>query len=193
MIFLLKIELHSKVYKRLKISSEGGDYGHRSYPVTKHDNFKHKQQQATSRILNDSEPSDTPNLVQVLDTRMFGSVGKEIEALCARRSQLLKHDVARNPRLPFTRSNVPNNWSKEPGKLVNQRATHLTHKNIIDVEDDCMLIDAPAVVPTVVDLSSDDEDSEHRRRSNIYQKVVLEPVGKLLTKDSMVSFSCTCN
>ncbi|KAK4562623.1 hypothetical protein RGQ29_005218 [Quercus rubra] len=148
-------ELHSKVYKRLKISSEGGDYGHRSYPVTKHDNFKHKQQQATSRILNDSEPSDTPNLVQVLDTRMFGSVGKEIEALCARRSQLLKHDVARNPRLPFTRSNVPNNWSKEP------------------------------VVPTVVDLSSDDEDSEHRRRSNIYQKVVLEPVGKLLTKDSM--------
>ena len=56
-----------------------------------------------------------------------------------------------------------------------------------------MLIDAPAVVPTVVDLSSDDEDSEHRRRSNIYQKVVLEPVGKLLTKDSMVSFSCTCS
>uniref|UniRef100_A0A7N2MXV8 Uncharacterized protein n=1 Tax=Quercus lobata TaxID=97700 RepID=A0A7N2MXV8_QUELO len=185
MIFMLKIELHSKVYKRLKISSEGGDYGHRSYPVTKHDNFKHKQQQATSRILNDSEPSDTPNLVQVLDTSMFGSVGKEIEALCARRSQLLKHDVARNPRLPFTRSNVSNNRSKEPGKLVNQRATHLTHKNIIDVEDDCMMIDAPAVVPTVVDLSSDDEDGEHQRRSNIYQKVVLKPVGKLLMKDSM--------
>ncbi|KAM4089155.1 hypothetical protein ACB094_07G127700 [Castanea mollissima] len=139
----------------MKISSEGGDYGHRSYPVTKHDNFKHKQQQATSRILNDSEPSATPNLVQVLDTSMFGSVGKEIEALCARRSQLLKHDVARNPRLPFTRSNVSNNQSKEP------------------------------VVPAVVDLSSDDEDSEHRRRSNIYQKVVLEPVGKLLAEDSM--------
>ncbi|KAL4615849.1 hypothetical protein ACB092_07G156700 [Castanea dentata] len=148
-------ELHSQVYKRMKISSEGGDYGHRSYPVTKHDNFKHKQQQATSRSLNDSEPSATPNLVQVLDTSMFGSVGKEIEALCARRSQLLKHDVARNPRLPFTRSNVPNNQSKEP------------------------------VVPAVVDLSSDDEDSEHRRRSSIYQKVVLEPVGKLLAKDSM--------
>lgn len=56
-----------------------------------------------------------------------------------------------------------------------------------------MLIDAPAVVPAVVDLSSDDEDSERRRRSNIYQKVVLEPVGKLLAKDSMVRFSCTCN
>jgi hypothetical protein len=187
MILMLNTELHSKVYKRMKISSEGGDYGSKSYPTTKHDSFKLKQQKATSRIINDLEPFATPNLVQVLDTSKFGSVAKEIEALCARRSRLLNHDVAKNPRLPFQCSDAPKNHCKEHVKLV----THPTHKNTIDLEDDCILIDAPAVVPPVVDLSSDDEDSGHGKHSHIYEKVVLEPASKLLMKDSMVTFfSC---
>uniref|UniRef100_A0A2N9IW39 Helicase ATP-binding domain-containing protein n=1 Tax=Fagus sylvatica TaxID=28930 RepID=A0A2N9IW39_FAGSY len=139
----------------MKISSEGGDYGSKSYPTTKHDSFKLKQQKATSRIINDLEPFATPNLVQVLDTSKFGSVAKEIEALCARRSRLLNHDVAKNPRLPFQCSDAPKNHY------------------------------APAVVPPVVDLSSDDEDSGHGKHSHIYEKVVLEPASKLLMKDSM--------
>ncbi|KAM3743211.1 hypothetical protein ACB098_07G127000 [Castanea mollissima] len=59
--------------------------------------------------------------------------------------------------------------------LVIQKATHLALENIIDLEDDCMLIDALSVVPPVIDLSSDDEDDEHGKHSNICPKVALEP------------------
>ena len=88
---------------------------------------------------------------------------------------MLNHDVAKNPVLPFTCSDVPKNQSKEPMNLVIQNATHLAFENIIDLEDDCMLIDALSLVPPVIDLSSDDEDDEHGRHSNICPKVVLEP------------------
>nr|XP_023920745.1 protein CHROMATIN REMODELING 35-like isoform X2 [Quercus suber] len=168
-------ELHSKVSKRMKVSSEVENYVSRSYPVTKRDKFKQKKQKSTLRIVDDSEPFASPNLAQMLKTSMFGSVTKEIEALCARRSRLLNHDVAKNPMLPFTCSDVPKNECKEPKNLVIQKATHLAFENIIDLEDDCMLIDALSVVPPVIDLSSDDEDDEHGRHSNICPKVVLEP------------------
>ncbi|KAL4615853.1 hypothetical protein ACB092_07G156900 [Castanea dentata] len=168
-------ELHSKGSKRMKVSSEVENYVSRSYPVTKRDKFKQKKQKSTSRIVNDSEPFASPNLVQMLDTSMFGSVTKEIEALCARRSRLLNHDIAKNPMLPFTFSDVLKNQCKEPMNLVIQKATHLALENIIDLEDDCMLIDALSVVPPVIDLSSDDEDDEHGKHSNICPKVALEP------------------
>ncbi|XP_023920745.2 protein CHROMATIN REMODELING 35 isoform X2 [Quercus suber] len=159
----------------MKVSSEVENYVSRSYPVTKRDKFKQKKQKSTLRIVDDSEPFASPNLAQMLKTSMFGSVTKEIEALCARRSRLLNHDVAKNPMLPFTCSDVPKNECKEPKNLVIQKATHLAFENIIDLEDDCMLIDALSVVPPVIDLSSDDEDDEHGRHSNICPKVVLEP------------------
>ena len=74
---MLKTELHSKGSKRMKVSSEVENYVSRSSPVTKRDKFKQKKQKSTSRIVDDSEPFASPNLVQMLNTSMFGSVTKK--------------------------------------------------------------------------------------------------------------------
>jgi hypothetical protein len=67
--------------KRRKIHFEGEDSDSTANSVTKHDVSKKKQEKATSRFVNDSDPFDIPKLLQELDTSPFGSLTKEIEVL----------------------------------------------------------------------------------------------------------------
>lgn len=162
MIFILKTEMHSKGHKRMKIHFEGEDYDSTANSVTTHDVPKKKQEKATSRFINDYDPFDIPKLVQELDTSQFGSMAKEIEVLFARRSRLTNFDVAINHRLHDTCSEVPKNYCKEPSKLVNHQVTHLAHQNVINLEP---FNGGTAIAPTVIDLSSDDEESGQGTRS----------------------------
>lgn len=167
MIFMLKTEMHSKGYKRVKIHFEGEDYDSTANSVTMHNVPKKKQEKATSRSISDSDPFGIPKLPEVLDTSQFGSKAKEIEVLFARRARLLNYDVAINHRLHDTCSEVPKNHCKEPSKLVNQQVTHLARQNVINLEPSN---GGTAIASNVIYLSSDDEESGQGTRSALTVK-----------------------
>jgi hypothetical protein len=72
---------------------------------------------------------------------------------------LPNYEVALNHRLHNTRSEVPKDHCKEPSKSVNQQVSHQAHKNIINLEPFNGGTEIAPIAPTIIDLSSDDEES----------------------------------
>lgn len=163
-----------------------------------------KWQTAGSSVVDYSDPFAIPDLLEGLDAGKFGSVTKEIEALCARRMQLLHAYYVMHPSLSSMSAGLEKIRGRKGLKLVNRQASRLAHKDVIDLEDDNTHDDAPmatavadAALPVVI-IDSDDEESGDQKVSHppqetawpsfTYQEVVLRrPSVGLLANNPMVS------
>ena len=168
-----------------------------------HPEPKQKWQKSGSNVVDYSDPFSIPHLLEGLDAGKFGSVTKEIEALCARRMQTLHPYYMMYPSLSYMSAGLEKKLGVKGLKLVNRQASHLAHTDVIDLEDDCIVDDAPmatavadAALPVVI-IDSDDEESgdkvshppqEMAWPSFSYQEVVLrKPSVGLLANNPMVS------
>ena len=169
-----------------------------------HSEPKQKRQKAGPNVVDYSDPFAIPNLLEGLDAGRFGSVTKEIEALCARRMQMLQPYYVMYPSLSYMCTDLGKKQGKKASKLVNREASHLAHEDVIDLEDDHVVDDAltataveDATLPVVI-IDSDDEDCGDQKVSHppqetawpsfSYQEVVLrKPSVGLLANNPVVS------
>ncbi|KAI4298300.1 hypothetical protein L6164_031877 [Bauhinia variegata] len=114
------------------------------------------------QTLDDFDLYAIPKMLKGLDTSKFGSVAKDIEALCARRSQILKHD-------PLMNSKSLNRLC-EQSNSKNWRANQIAQARAISLQDGRPSDDTSAVTPPVIYLSSDDEHSGDTRHSHPFLK-----------------------
>uniref|UniRef100_F6GU58 Protein chromatin remodeling 35 n=1 Tax=Vitis vinifera TaxID=29760 RepID=F6GU58_VITVI len=142
-----------------------------------HSEPKQKRQKAGSNVVDYSDPFAIPNLLEGLDAGKFGSMTKEIEALCARRMQMLHPYYVMYPSLSYMSTDLGKQPSKKASKLVNRHASHLGHEDVIDLEDDHIVYDVPtatavadAALPVVI-IDSDDEESGDQKVSHPPQEV----------------------
>ncbi|CBI38030.3 unnamed protein product, partial [Vitis vinifera] len=168
-----------------------------------HSEPKQKRQKAGPNVVDYSDPFAIPNLLEGLDAGRFGSVTKEIEALCARRMQMLQPYYVMYPSLSYMCTDLGKKQGKKASKLVNREASHLAHEDVIDLEDDHVVDDAltataveDATLPVVI-IDSDDEDCGDQKVSHppqetawpsfSYQEVVLrKPSVGLLANNPVV-------
>ncbi|KAK9287411.1 hypothetical protein L1049_015831 [Liquidambar formosana] len=175
-------ELYSMGHKRMKMFSEGKDYDRQAFLASTHGGAVKKQQKDVLEVIDYSDPFAIPNLLDGLDRGKYGSVTKEIEALCARRMQTLNPYYAMHPTLPYTCLDMEKKQGKEFSKLAN-------HQDVIDLEDDRAANYVPAARLPVVILDSDDENGEDQRPSYPYQEVFLgnsTSSSKFLMRDLVV-------
>ena len=176
----------------------------RTFDENMHSEPKQKRQKAGSNVVDYSDPFAIPNLLEGLDAGKFGSMTKEIEALCARRMQMLHPYYVMYPSLSYMSTDLGKQPSKKASKLVNRHASHLGHEDVIDLEDDHIVYDVPtatavadAALPVVI-IDSDDEESGDQKVSHppqevawpsfSYQEVILrKPSVGLLANNPVVS------
>ncbi|KAL6341224.1 hypothetical protein AAG906_032342 [Vitis piasezkii] len=149
----------------------------RTFDENMHSEPKQKRQKAVSNVVDYSDPFAIPNLLEGLDAGKFGSMTKEIEALCARRMQMLHPYYVMYPSLSYMSTDLGKQQSKKASKLVNRHASHLGHEDVIDLEDDHIVYDVPtatsvadAALPVVI-IDSDDEESGDQKVSHPPQEV----------------------
>lgn len=165
---------------------------------------KQKRQKTGSSVVDYSDPFAIPNLLQGLDGGKYGSVTKEIEALCARRMQMLHPYYVMYPSLSYMHTDFRRKQDKKASRLMNREACHLAQEDVIDLEDDHVLCGplttktvADAALPVVI-IDSDDEDGGNQKVSQplegtawpsfSYQEVVLrKPSVGLLANNPLVS------
>lgn len=91
------------------------------------------------------------HLKNELNRSIYGSVTKDIEDLRARRIQLLSSLPCRldfsteSPKSGLRPCDLLGDKSKEVSPMMDKQKSHFTSKEIIDLEDDCVLIDSLAV------------------------------------------------
>ncbi|KAK9286679.1 hypothetical protein L1049_015080 [Liquidambar formosana] len=145
----IKKEFNSAGHKRMRMFSEE-DHGSMASSAGMDDGFGKKKQKTSSKVIDDSDPYATPNLLGRFDFVKFGSVAKdiealfaqakeiealfsqkkEIEALPAHKMQMRNPDFAMHPTLPNRLVDVENQ-NKEVSRLPSQQANYVAHKGHI--------------------------------------------------------------
>ncbi|GAV72113.1 SNF2_N domain-containing protein/Helicase_C domain-containing protein [Cephalotus follicularis] len=184
----------SKGAKRIKLSSDGKDYTSTTFSASPRDNTQEKRSKSSSNVIDYSDPFATYDMLERLDSGKYGSVTKDIEALVARKMQMLNPYIKNYPTLANKFVDVETTPSREVSRLANQQAT--AHHNVIILDDDNLQNDVPAATlhpshilattirpspvlattcrpPPVVVLDSDDEESGDQRLNYPFQEVVL--------------------
>ncbi|KAK7405489.1 hypothetical protein VNO78_06833 [Psophocarpus tetragonolobus] len=119
------------------------------------------------KLSNDVDHRNPFAITEVLDGvehGKYGSVTKDIEALVARKMQILGYYFAKYPRL--VNQSLKTDHDKETPKFKDQKVIGLTHQNVIDLEEentekDVDVIAQPtAPVPVVIHIDSDEEDNK---------------------------------
>ncbi|XP_057966165.1 protein CHROMATIN REMODELING 35-like isoform X2 [Malania oleifera] len=172
-------ELYSKGHKRLKMFSDGKVHNSMTL-CTSSPEPEQKKQKTASKVIDYSDPLAISKMLDGLDTGKYGSVTKEVEALCARKMQMLSPVFAMDPMLPHRHLDKEKNQYKEAPNVAN-------HQNVIDLEDGRVANDAKALALPVVIIDSDDDDCGDQRPSSLYQEIVLKTsASELLLKDLML-------
>ncbi|KAF8377898.1 hypothetical protein HHK36_031286 [Tetracentron sinense] len=171
-------ELYSRAHKRMKIFNERKDTSSMARVASFRVESTHKEEKTPSKVMDYSDPFSVPNLLEGFDCGKYGSVTKEIEALRARKMQMLNPLYAMYPSLshPFKdpaihssragldSCDLPKGRSEEFPKLVNQHPRYLACQDFIDLEDDFVANNVPpaAVEYSVLLCKSSAEEMPHR-------------------------------
>ncbi|KAG2705733.1 hypothetical protein I3760_05G070300 [Carya illinoinensis] len=163
-------------YKRLKFSGSVNECGNMAISASMPNDIEQKKPKTSPEVIDYCEPFAIPNLLESLDSGKYGSVTKDIEALIARKMQMLHPYYAKYPTL--------SNTFLEAKEKPSNGATHLSDNNVIDLEDDNMANYVKAVAPPIVVIDSDEEDDVHQKTFVPVQEIVLpRPAGQFLMKD----------
>ncbi|KAL5790989.1 hypothetical protein ACOSQ2_005877 [Xanthoceras sorbifolium] len=172
-------EFYSRGHKRIKTSSDAQNCGSTNSSAGMKDELQEKKSSVSQNVIDYSNPFAIPNMLDKLDSGIYGSVTKEIKALIDHKMQMLGPHITRNPITLNLFMNVEKNLSKKTSKQSGQQA----FSDIINIEDDCMAGDGPSKSSPVVVLS-DDEDEQDKRPYNLFLDVVLkDPPAGPLSKD----------
>ncbi|KAI5446311.1 Protein CHROMATIN REMODELING 35 [Lathyrus oleraceus] len=115
------------------------------------------------------------------ESRKFGSVTKDIEALMTQRMQILSPYFSKYPRLANPLLKAVTNHDEETHNSESKKVTSMSHENVMGlerghIEKDVLTprkeMDVPAA-PTVVIIDSDEEDDRDQKYFLPFQKVVL--------------------
>lgn len=143
--------------KRMKFSDGGGE---------------------STRIVDYSDPFAISDLLASISSGKYGSVTKEIEALIARKMQMLNTLMTMHPDLEC----------KSPGTRYNLgvEVADLFDKEVVDLENVHGTAIIPSTAPVVI-IDSDDEECGDRTRFHHFQDIAFPgpPVG-LLTENLLV-------
>lgn len=138
-LHFLKPGFSPEGHKRLKSSSDGPPYS------------------ASSNVVDYSDPFAISGVLDRFDSGRFGSVTKDIEALTARKMQILGPYFAKYPTLVNQLLKVVTNQGEETHKLEIEQVTGLA-QNVVDLEGERIKKDVPAAPVVIID--SDDEDQK---------------------------------
>ncbi|KAG7975985.1 hypothetical protein I3843_06G125900 [Carya illinoinensis] len=167
-------------HKRLKLSDNGKDYKSIAFPASMLDDIEQRKPKTSPEVIDYGNPFAIPDLLERLGSGKYGSVTKDIEALIARRMQMLHPYFSKYPTLSNTFLEAEKNQSKEASK----QATRTSDINIIDLEDEHVTNDVKALAPPVVVIESDDEDNGYQEPFVPFREIVLpRPAGQFLMKD----------
>ncbi|XP_020214228.1 protein CHROMATIN REMODELING 35 [Cajanus cajan] len=168
-------------HKRLKFSGD-------SLPFPAHDK--------NSNVVEYSNPYAISYVLDRLESGKFGSVTKDIEALTARKMQILGPYFAKYPVLVNQLLKVVTNNDEETPKLENQQVTGLTNQNVIYLEGEHTKKDVPAAPNPVVIIDSDEEEDRDQKSVVPYHEVVLpmprlvapSPALKMIGYDTLIPY-----
>ncbi|KAL2326434.1 hypothetical protein Fmac_025492 [Flemingia macrophylla] len=145
-------------HKRLKFSGD-------SPPFVEHDK--------NSNVIEYSNPYAISYVLDCIEGGKFGSVTKDIEALTAKKMQILGPYFAKYPVLVNQLLKVVTNHDEETPKLENQQVSDLTNQNVIYLEGEHTKKDVPAAPNPVVIIDSDEEDDGNQKSVDPFHEVVL--------------------
>lgn len=145
------LDLGSKRRKRIKANEENAyGYSYGGFPSSWRYDLEQKRGHFHTKVLNNSEPFTTNDLLFQLDSGKFGSVTREIEELIKRRRQLLDSFYAVNPELPAACSGT-----QTP---VVSKHSEVGAPVVIDLDDDNIEAQLSHLAAPVVVIDSDDDD-----------------------------------
>ncbi|OVA06195.1 SNF2-related [Macleaya cordata] len=157
-----ELDYYSSRHKRRNVFSERKDSSSFSYFSRSAAEAKYRNKKGLPSVTDYSDPFSIPNLMEELDNdNRYGSVTKDIEALCARKIQILNPLRELYPSL-FNSSECSAKQSSGGGLDTNKLAT----QDIINLDDDDE-INVPAVETSqiqnskpveVIDLDEEDGD-----------------------------------
>ncbi|XP_041015309.1 protein CHROMATIN REMODELING 35-like isoform X2 [Juglans microcarpa x Juglans regia] len=167
-------------HKRLRLSDNGKEYESIAFSASILNDIEQRKPKTSPEVIDYRDPFAIPDLLERLGSGRYGSVTKDIEALIARRMQMLHPYFSKYPTLSNTFLEAEKNQSK--GAL--KQATRTSDINIIDLEDEHVTNDDKAVAPPVVVIESDDEDNGYQEPFVPFREIVLpRPAGQFLMKD----------
>lgn len=162
-LHFLKPGFSPEGHKRLKLSSD-------SPPYSAHDKI---EQKTSSNVVDYSNPFAISDFLDRLDSGKFGSVTKDIEALIARKMQLLAPYFAKYPTLVDHLMKVVLKHDEETRKLDNRQVTGLAHQNVRDLEGKHIEKYVPPAPSSIVIIDSDEEDDRDPKLFLPFNEVVL--------------------
>lgn len=169
------LDLGSKRRKRIKANEENAyGYSYGGFPSSWRYDCEQKRSDFHRKVLNNSEPFTTNDLLFQLDSGKFGVVTREIEDLIKRRRQLLDSFYAVNPELAAAACSD----TRTP---VASKASEVAASVVIDLDDDNIEAQLSHLAAPVVVIDSDDDDDV--ARSDILGVEVKLPPSNLLIKD----------
>ncbi|XP_057428626.1 protein CHROMATIN REMODELING 35-like [Lotus japonicus] len=151
-------------HKRLKLSSD-------SLPYSAHDKAV---PETPTNVEDFSNPFAISDFLNRLESGKFGSVTKDIEALIARKMQVLGPFFAKFPKLVTQSLKVVVNHDEESNKLENEKGTVMSHDEVIDLEEERTKKDASAAQLVVI-IDSDEEDDRDKNSSSLPFNEVMLP------------------
>ncbi|PIA55894.1 hypothetical protein AQUCO_00700309v1 [Aquilegia coerulea] len=157
-------ELYPRKRKRMKVFND-----------EKETQCKYKGNKGPPDVIDYTDPFSIPNLMDSLNLGMYSSVAKDIEELRARRFQMLNPLLAFCPSLSSCLEFSPqsltsklcthdplNSQSKEVSEVLDSQTGHLASREIIDLDNDCVVIDSSAAEKSYV------EESQEYRCKNVF-------------------------
>ncbi|XP_027354987.1 protein CHROMATIN REMODELING 35 [Abrus precatorius] len=155
--------------KRLKLSSD-------SPPYPAHDKIEPKTPQ-NSNVVEYSNPFVISDVLDRLESGKFGSVTKDIEALIARKMQILSPYFGKYPRLVSQLLKVVTNHDEGTPKWVQVTGvSDELDQKVIDLEGEHIKKDVPAAPNPVVIIDSDEEDDNDKKSILSFHEVMLPTV-----------------
>ncbi|KAF5203991.1 Chromatin remodeling [Thalictrum thalictroides] len=136
---LCHTELHPWRHKRMKVLSDGKDTNTVPWFKGVCAESKYKRDKSLPDVIDYSDPHSVSNLMEELDRGVYGSVCKDIEELRTKSFQMLNPLLALYPSL--TNRRLDTGYSQ----LMNKQSSLLTSQEIVDLDDDCVVIDSPVV------------------------------------------------
>ncbi|KAF5203995.1 Chromatin remodeling [Thalictrum thalictroides] len=142
---------------------------------------KYKGGKGPSDVIDSTDPFSIPNLLDSVNLGMYSSVAKDIEELRARRFQLLNPLLTFCPSLSSRLDSSPqsstsklcthdplNSQSNEVSELSDSQTCHLASQEIIDLDEECLVIDSFAAEKSKLVSKSFVEEMQEYHCKNVF-------------------------
>ncbi|KAI4367268.1 hypothetical protein MLD38_023025 [Melastoma candidum] len=160
--------------ERMNFSDEGTNHQGQSFTAPDVNQIKEKDVKASSCVIDYSSPSAITHLLNKIDCGKYGSVTKEMEALIAKRMEMLASLVLTTPSLMKAVVRSETNQEIQDDELAILPYGQFGESNFIDLEEetaDNKAVPPPPAQPIVILDDSDDEGhtaQDHKEQTPSY-------------------------